>query len=222
MDGSGNDPTVNKAQGETVEAEKSQTQDSDDQVPDKQQDQPTRIEWAAKGSDSGTGPVSLDLKRVGTRDSMSGSLLQIDPEPGFAHIDGDIGGTGYNDTKVDVVAVTCPGADPVHTWSSDPLPEDYFGQPTLASLARFPTVSRLAGDAIISPGIDRPLPKAGHMWVRQGIRKSANTARVMLYRHRALAEGTNLDRLARDLLDNVQQQRQGTVSRSCEEQGCSH
>ncbi|KAK5652790.1 hypothetical protein OQA88_9646 [Cercophora sp. LCS_1] len=210
MDGNRNSSTTSKTEGETVDVEKSQTQSNNDHVQDKQQGQATRIEWAAKGSDSGTGPVSLDLKRVGTRDSMSGSVLQLDPEPGFAHIDGDVGGTGYNDTKVDVVAVTCPGADPVQTWSYDPLPEGYFGHPTLGSLARFPTVSRLAGDAIISPAIDRPLPKAGHMWVRQGIRKSANTARVMLYRHRALTEGTNLDLLARDLLDNVQQQRQGT------------
>jgi len=161
------------------------------------------------GSGDGDGHVSVSALR---RASTSSTTGQAGLGAGFAHVDGEIGGTGYNDTMVDVIAVPCPGADPVHTWTSDPLPEDYFGSPSYSDLRRLPTVSKLAGDAILSPAIDRPLPKAGHMWVRQGIRRSASTARILLYRHRPLAEGITLEQLARDLLDQAQQQRQGTVS----------
>jgi len=161
-----------------------------------------------------------DISRVDMANKPGGNRPEEDSlpnsdedlEPGFAHIDGDVDGTGYNDTKVDVIAVPCPGADPVQTWTYDPLPEDYFGAPSQSNLRKLPTVAKLAADTILSPAIDRPLPKAGQMWVRQGIRRSANTARVMLYRHRALTDETTLERLARDLLDQVQQKRQGTVS----------
>ncbi|TKW49079.1 hypothetical protein CTA1_2021 [Colletotrichum tanaceti] len=46
--------------------------------------------------------------------------------PGFADIDGEVDGLGYNETSVDIVCVPCPGADPVETWARDPLPEGYF------------------------------------------------------------------------------------------------
>ncbi|KAF3761836.1 hypothetical protein M406DRAFT_265907 [Cryphonectria parasitica EP155] len=96
-------------------------------------------------------------------------------EPGFAHIDGEIGGSGYNETRVDIITVPCPGADPLVTWTRDPLPDGYFGN----------------------------FPKAAHLWVKQGIRRFADTARVLLYRHRELVEGVSLDSLAQDLLENV-------------------
>lgn len=144
--------------------------------------------------------------------SPTSSINQADLGPGFAYIDGEIGGTGYNDTKVDVITVACPGADPVQTWTLDPLPQDVFGPGPSTELRRMPTTRRPLSDIPALPALDHPLPKAGQVWVRQGIRRSANTARVMLYRHRPLSEGINLESLARDLLDQVQQQRQGTVS----------
>ncbi len=162
---------------------------------------------------SGTGKEAMltELGRDSIHEAAPSSVTQADAEPGFVHIDGDIGGTGYNDTKADVVVVSCPGADPVRTWTCDPLPEDYFDSPEYSELHHLPTVGKLAGDVILSPAIDRHHPKAGHTWVRQGIRRSVNTARVLIYRHRALAEGLTLESLARDLLDQVQKQRQDTV-----------
>ena len=146
-------------------------------------------------------------------ESPTSSINQADLGPGFAYIDGEIGGTGYNDTKVDVITVACPGADPVQTWTLDPLPQDIFGPGPGTELRRMPTPRRPLSDIPPLPAPDHPPPRAGQVWVRQGIRQSANTARVMLYRHRPLSEGINLDNLARDLLDQIQQQRRGTVSR---------
>lgn len=132
-----------------------------------------------------------------------------DPEPGFAHIDGDIEGHGYNQTLVDIITVPCVGASPVDTWARDPLAEGYFGFPAPTELERYPTVKELPGSSVLSPTINRHLPKASHIWVRQGIRKEVSTARVMLYRHRELAEGTTLDSAADDLLREIMKMRTG-------------
>lgn len=141
----------------------------------------------------------LDPAQTSKRSSTSHG----DPDPGFAHINGDIGGTGYNETRVDVITVPCPGADPVETWIRDPLPDGYFGNPLDNDLTEYPTLKELAGDAVLSPGIGVNFTKAAHLWVRQGIRRYADTARVLLYRHRELTESTDLDTLATDLLEKV-------------------
>lgn len=131
------------------------------------------------------------------------STSHWDPEPGFAHINGDIGGSGYNETRVDIITVPCPGGDPVETWTRDPLPHGYFNDPLNSELTAHPTLKELAGDAVLSPGIGTNFTKAAHLWVKQGIRRYASTARVLLYRHRDLTDNTSLDSLARDLLGNV-------------------
>lgn len=136
------------------------------------------------------------------------SMSHWDPEPGFAHIDGEIGGSGYNETTVDIVTVACPGADPVETWTRDPLPEGYFGDPFDNDVTSHPAIKQLAGDAILSPGIGGNFSKAVHLWVRQGIRRYASYARVMLYRHRELTDGTTINQLARDLLKSVVERRE--------------
>ncbi|ROV94143.1 hypothetical protein VPNG_09365 [Cytospora leucostoma] len=164
---------------------------------------------------STTGLLSLRQRQLAsTHDSDHAasnrtSMSHWDPEPGFAHVDGEIGGSGYNETLVDIVTVPCPGADPVETWTRDPLPDGFFGNPSDNESTSYPTLKELAGDAILTPGISGNFPKAAHLWVRQGIRRYANTARVLLYRHRELTELTTLDELARDLLDNVLQRREG-------------
>ncbi|TID07440.1 Protein SERAC1 [Colletotrichum higginsianum] len=116
--------------------------------------------------------------------------------PGFAHIYGDVDGLGYNETSVDIVCVPCPGADPVDTWARDPLREGCFGRP---------------GDDVHVPSqpIGRHFPRATRLWVRQGIRKEVSKARVLLYRHRELADGVTLDELADDLIEQVWSVRYG-------------
>ncbi|KAH8664544.1 hypothetical protein BX600DRAFT_512565 [Xylariales sp. PMI_506] len=135
--------------------------------------------------------------------SVRSSTSHWEPEPGFAHVDGDIGGSGYNETTVDIIAVPCPGASPVDTWTRDPLPDGYFGLPSQNELGRYSTVKELPGRSILSPAINRHLPKATHLWIRQGIRMEVNTARVLLYRHRELHDGLTLDQLADDLLEQI-------------------
>ncbi|KAF3056375.1 hypothetical protein GL218_06458 [Daldinia childiae] len=147
------------------------------------------------GSEYGDDP---DIKR-----SIDSSYSHWNPEPGFAHIDGDIDGHGYNQTTVDIIAIPCVGASSVDTWARDPLTEDYFGFPMSNELHHYSTVKELPGSSILSPTINRPLPKASQMWIRQGIRKEVSTARVMLYRHRELTEGMTLDQAADDLLDQI-------------------
>lgn len=175
-------------------------------------DDTSRVDMATKEPDGGAGLNFEEANGPLADVSPTSSINQADLGPGFAYIDGEIGGTGYNDTKVDVITVACPGADPVQTWTLDPLPQDVFGPGPSTELRRMPTTRRPLSDIPPLPALDHPPPKAGQVWVRQGIRRSANTARVMLYRHRPLSEGINLESLARDLLDQVQQQRQGTVS----------
>ncbi|KAK1759682.1 hypothetical protein QBC47DRAFT_372787 [Echria macrotheca] len=189
------------SKAEVVNIEALPTQSSNDEK--SEDDQISRADMAANPRQQGRDKTEGgDVKDTKFPEEILG--------PGFTHIDGDISGTGYNNTTVDVIAVACPGADPVQTWTSDYTPDSYIGPPSSGNLRQLPTVAKLAGDAPLSPAIDRSLTRAGHMWVRQSIRRSASTARVMVYRHRDLVEGVNLEMLARDLLNQIQQQRQGT------------
>ncbi|PSR77954.1 hypothetical protein BD289DRAFT_377235 [Coniella lustricola] len=126
-----------------------------------------------------------------------------DAEAGFAQVDGEIRGSGYNETNVDIITVPCPGADPIETWNRDPLPDVYLGLGPASGMDNQPALKTLAGDTILTPGLGGNFPKAAHLWVRQELRHCASTARVLLYRHRELFEGVSLDILAQDLLKNV-------------------
>ncbi|KAI1819347.1 hypothetical protein F4861DRAFT_546930 [Xylaria intraflava] len=129
-------------------------------------------------------------------------------EPGFEHIDGDVDGHGYNDTTVDIVAVPCIGASPVDTWARDPLSDGYFAPPP-TELGKYSTVKELPASSILTPTISHTLPKANHLWIRQGIRKEVSKARVLLYRHRELVEGMTIEKAADDLLEQVTKIRAG-------------
>ncbi|KAI1773011.1 hypothetical protein F4818DRAFT_424610 [Hypoxylon cercidicola] len=142
------------------------------------------------------------------------TFSHMESEPGFAHVDGEIHGHGYNDTTVDIVAVPCVGASPVDTWARYQLSDGYFSYPSQNELQRYSTVKKLPGSSVLSPTISRNLPKANHLWIRQGIRKEVSTARVMLYRHRELAEGMTLDQAADDLLDQVRKMRESRTEKS--------
>jgi len=177
----------------------------------------SQIDWAAadNGTAMGNGKYQdTNSEQDGTKKPEVRVISEPTHTAGFAHIDGDLPGhgPGQNDTLVDVIAVPCPGTDPVRTWICDPLPDDYFGNPSSKDGARYPTVERLAGDALCSPAIGQHIPKAAQAWIKQGIRLSRDTARVMLYRHASLTETTTLEDLAKDLLDQVLESRKATVS----------
>ncbi|KAI1149498.1 hypothetical protein F4825DRAFT_430173 [Nemania diffusa] len=130
-------------------------------------------------------------------------------EPGFEHVDGDIEGCGYNETTVDIIAVPCIGASPIDTWARDPLKEGYFTLPPPTELDKYSTVKELPGSSVLTPTITRVLPKASHLWIRQGIRKEVDKARVMLYRHREIVEGMTIESAADDLIGQVMKIRAG-------------
>ncbi len=89
-------------------------------------------------------------------------------------------------TTVDVVTVPCPGGDSLKTWNRDGLMGRYFGAPSMR-------------DAEVD-GNERPAVS----WVRQGIRREADKARILLYDHLDLVEGTTLGKLADDFLGALQ------------------
>lgn len=111
--------------------------------------------------------------------------------PGFVDINGDVGGIGHNETEVDVIAVPCPGADPVNTWTYS---QDLWTETDVPGEAGSRTSLRIRGP-----------------WVTKNLRRAANIARVFLYRHRELEDGMTLESLAKDLLNQVEQMRKGVV-----------
>ncbi|KXX74702.1 Protein SERAC1 [Madurella mycetomatis] len=117
----------------------------------------------------------------------------VDDEPGFVDVNGDVGGPGHNETEVDIIAVACPGADPVNTWIYD-------------------------HDSDYDHGISSDIGSRGSAWrsspwVTRDLRSTVSIARVFLYRHRALSEGVNLKTLSEDLLVQLHKQRRGAQSR---------
>ncbi|CAJ0541263.1 Ff.00g079630.m01.CDS01 [Fusarium sp. VM40] len=104
--------------------------------------------------------------------------FSIDPDGEFTH----------DQTTVDIVAVPCPGADPIRTWSRDGLMSRYYG-----------ALSMRDAEGSTGPSNDRPAPS----WIRQGIRREADRARILLYRHPSAVEGVRLSTLADALLDEL-------------------
>ncbi|OAA74223.1 ankyrin repeat protein [Cordyceps fumosorosea ARSEF 2679] len=92
----------------------------------------------------------------------------------------------YDITTVDVVTVPCPGGDRLRTWNREGLLGRYFGAPSMR-------------DAEVGGGGER----ISTSWVRQGLRREANKARILLYAHPPLAEGMTLNRLAEDFLQAI-------------------
>ncbi|KAF4446222.1 Protein SERAC1 [Fusarium austroafricanum] len=98
----------------------------------------------------------------------------------------------HDQTTVDIVTVPCPGADPLRTWSRDGLMGRYFGALSMRD-------AEGAAEAD-----DRPVPS----WVRQGLRREADVARILLYEHPTATEGMKLSALADALLDELAKLRQ--------------
>ncbi|SPN98959.1 uncharacterized protein DNG_01998 [Cephalotrichum gorgonifer] len=150
---------------------------------------------------------------TGSSTSSQGKSTQGEPKGSFVKIDGSVGGSGYDETTVDVIAVPCPSADPLETWSRDALVENYFGAPSMRSSTRTSDLreSQTSGatggsggthgaGGTVTSGSSRTTPPS---WVRLGIRREASKARVLMYDHREVVEGTTLNVLAEDLLREI-------------------
>lgn len=113
--------------------------------------------------------------------SNKGSFT-IDPEGELTH----------DQTTVDIVTVPCPGANSLRTWSRDGRMGRFFG-----------ALSMRDAEGQTAPDPDRPAPS----WVRQGIRREADRARILLYEHPSTAEGMRLSTLADALLEELEELR---------------
>ncbi|KAI3316983.1 hypothetical protein HD806DRAFT_516300 [Xylariaceae sp. AK1471] len=172
----------------------------------------TRNSTAADGQGAEGEPRRSDVTMTTDPEldkSIRSSVSHWGSEPGFEQIDGDIDGRGYNETTVDIIAVPCIGASPIDTWARDPLSEGYFAFPATNELDKYSTVKELPGSSVLSPTINRILPKASHLWIRQGIRKEVSNARVMLYRHRELHDGMTIAQASDDLIEQLMKMRAG-------------
>lgn len=117
----------------------------------------------------------------------------------------------HDETTVDIITVPCPGGHPLKTWNRDALMGRYFGAPSMRE-AEGPTTNTnksstassntTSTSSTNSNDPDRPAPS----WVRQGIRREANRARILLYEHPAPAEGGSmtLSALADALLEELE------------------
>lgn len=113
------------------------------------------------------------------------------PERGKFILDPE-GELTHDQTTVDIVTVPCPGGDPLRTWNRDGLMGRYFG-----------ALSMRDAEGSANPDQDRPAPS----WVRQGIRREADRARILLYEHPPAEEGATLSSLADALLEELERLR---------------
>ncbi|KAI1013933.1 hypothetical protein LB504_008922 [Fusarium proliferatum] len=118
------------------------------------------------------------ISEESTETEASKARFIIDPEGEFTH----------DQTTVDIVTVPCPGADALRTWSRDGLMSRYYGALSMRD------AEGAGSDA------DRPAPS----WVRQGLRREADRARILLYEHPSTTEDTRLSTLADALLEELE------------------
>jgi hypothetical protein len=117
-----------------------------------------------------------------TEEESNKGSFTIDPEGELTH----------DQTTVDIVTVPCPGANPLRTWSRDGRMSRFFG-----------ALSMRDAEGQTAPDQDRPAPS----WVRQGIRREADRARILLYEHPLATEDTRLSNLADALLEELEELR---------------
>lgn len=156
-----------------------------------------------RASDTESASTTAQEHFIASTQARTSHMSQVDgPEwslkSGFVDISGDIegNGTGYNNTKVDIVGVPCPGASPLRTWMT---PDE-----SVTALAAGPQPS----SSNVSDPFGLATPDRQQMWIREGIRKSISTARILLYGHRTLDDGINMAELADDLLLQLFEERQ--------------
>lgn len=114
-----------------------------------------------------------ELSEKGMEDGDANYRFILDPEGELTH---DV-------TTVDVVTIPCPGANPLRAWNRDGLLGRYFGAPSMRDAEAHSNSSS--------------------SWVRQGIRREASMARILLYSHPDIVEGNTVNTLATALLESL-------------------
>ncbi|KAK9439998.1 ankyrin repeat protein [Metarhizium brunneum] len=133
-------------------------------------------------SDHSSSSLASNLKQgADLRNDSPQPRFTMDPEGHLTH----------DKTTVDIITVPCPGGHPLRSWNRDGLMSRYYGALSMR-------------DPEVKDDADRPTPS----WVRQGIRREADKARILLYEHPEMDEGTTLHTLADELLRNLQRLRE--------------
>ncbi|UNI19559.1 hypothetical protein JDV02_005740 [Purpureocillium takamizusanense] len=147
---------------------------------------------------SGTGETDLKAGHdVPVNPTSSDNNNEKQPPPLRFTIDPD-GDLTFDETTVDVVTVPCPGGHPLRSWTRDGLLGRYFGAPSMRDTT---TGAKAESGTGSGSGTGQSQDDRGPSWVRQGIRREANRARVLLYEHPPVdAEGSTLGTLADALL----------------------
>lgn len=142
---------------------------------------PAHPQLSSQSSDTdGVDEKEEDAQSNGDGEKDARLRFSIDPPGSLTH----------DKTTVDIVAVPCPGGHPFRSWNRDGLMSRYYGALSMR-------------DAEVKEGADRPSPS----WIRQGIRREADRARILLYEHPEIGGGTTLSVLADALLQDLQQLR---------------
>ncbi|KAG8408609.1 hypothetical protein J3458_019634 [Metarhizium acridum] len=134
-------------------------------------------------------PSENSSSSLASNPKQDGALHNDSPQPRFT-IDPE-GHLTHDKTTVDIITVPCPGGHPLRSWNRDGLMSRYYGALSMR-------------DAEVKDDAERPTPS----WVRQGIRREADKARILLYEHPEMEEGVTLHTLADELLQNLQHLRE--------------
>ncbi|KAG9252182.1 uncharacterized protein F5Z01DRAFT_682702 [Emericellopsis atlantica] len=144
------------------------------------------LESSSQPTPSDDSPSSITkthTKDLPTDKSASG--VSEESERATRFIKDPDGDETHDQTTVDIITVPCPGGDALRSWNRDGLLGRYFGAPAMRD----------------AEGASGNLQ--GASWVRQGIRREANVARILLYEHPVLEEGTTIGDLADALLEDL-------------------
>jgi hypothetical protein len=81
--------------------------------------------------------------------------------------------------------------------------EECFGAPSMRSSARTSELRGSQASGVTGVSAGTRAKTTSPSWVRLAIRKGTSKARVLMYEHREVTEGTTLNELAEDLLREV-------------------
>lgn len=105
-----------------------------------------------------------------------------------------------------MVLVACPGADPRGTWISEDMSAAQLGLPRRITTGSRNWIKSEVGNAVLHStdpvlkSVVQRHPRQPLSWARQGIRKHAEVARVLVYDHGDVADDMGLKSLANNLL----------------------
>ena len=166
-----------------------------------------------KDHDSASSSSDLDEKLpdaagLGQPDAAAADAAPATEQPATHFIIDPAGLRTHDSTTVDVVTVPCPGGHALRSWNRDGLLSRFFGAPSMrdAEVGGDQHQQQQQQQSHSASGTSCGSDRSGASWVRQGIRREADRARILLYEHpdELVAQpGATLSRLADALLEEL-------------------